>query len=78
LGADDDGDTRISGAVLLRRRAAHGCGDRRRHLSHRAGRDPGLPGKIEAIDIILSVEHAMAVIAQLSTAVIAARRSETA
>jgi hypothetical protein len=39
---------------------------------------PDFPGKIEAIDIILSVEHAMAVIAQLSTAVIAARRSGTA
>ena len=38
---------------------------------------PDFPGRVEAIDIVLSVEHAIAVIAQLSTAVIAARHSET-
>ena len=37
---------------------------------------PDFPGKVEAIDIVLSVEYAKAVIAQLSTAVIAARRNE--
>ena len=37
---------------------------------------PGFPGKGEAIDIILSVEYAKAVIAQLSTAVIALRRDK--
>ena len=36
---------------------------------------PDFPGKVEAIDIILTVEYAKAVIAQLSTAVIASRRS---
>ncbi len=36
---------------------------------------PDCPGEVEAIDIVLSVEFAKAVIAQLSTAVIAARRS---
>ncbi len=36
---------------------------------------PDCPGKAEAIDIILSVEYAQAIIAQLSTAVIAARRN---
>jgi hypothetical protein len=36
---------------------------------------PDFPGAFEAIDIILSVEYAKAVIAQLSTAVIAARRN---
>jgi hypothetical protein len=35
---------------------------------------PDFPGKVEAIDIVLSVEYAKAVIAQLSTAVIASRR----
>lgn len=35
---------------------------------------PDRPGKVEAIDIVLSVEYAKAVIAQLSTAVIASRR----
>lgn len=39
---------------------------------------PGHPGKVTAIDIVLSVEHARAVIAQLSNAVDAARRDETA
>lgn len=38
---------------------------------------PDFPGEIAVIDIILSVEYAQAVIAQLSTAVIAARRNET-
>ena len=33
---------------------------------------PDCPGKVEAIDIVLSVEYAKAVIPQLSTAVIAA------
>jgi hypothetical protein len=37
---------------------------------------PGFPGKVEAIDIILTVEYTRAVIAQLSTAVIASRRGE--
>jgi hypothetical protein len=38
---------------------------------------PDFPGKVEAIDIVLSVEYAKAVIAQLSTAVLAAgRRNE--
>ncbi len=37
---------------------------------------PGFPGKVEAIDIVLTVEYARAVIAQLSTAVIASRRGE--
>jgi hypothetical protein len=37
---------------------------------------PDFPGKVEAIDIVLSVEYAKAVIAQLSTAIIAARRNE--
>ena len=37
---------------------------------------PGFPGKVEAIDIILTVEYANAVIAQLSTAVIASRRDK--
>ena len=36
---------------------------------------PDCPGKLEAIDIVLSVEYAKAIIAQLSTAVIAARRN---
>ena len=35
---------------------------------------PDCPGKVEAIDIVLSVEYAKPVIAQLSTAVIASRR----
>jgi hypothetical protein len=35
---------------------------------------PDCPGKVEAIDIVVSVEYANAVIAQLSTAVIASRR----
>ena len=35
---------------------------------------PECPGKVEAIDIVLSVEYAKAVIAQLSTAVIASCR----
>lgn len=38
---------------------------------------PDRPGEVEAIDIVLSVEYAKAAIAQLSTAVTAARRSET-
>jgi hypothetical protein len=33
---------------------------------------PDCPGKVEAIDIVLSVEYAKAVISRLSTAVIAA------
>ncbi len=37
---------------------------------------PDRPGEVETIDIVLSVEFAKAVIAQLSTAVIAARRNE--
>ena len=37
---------------------------------------PDRPGEVEAIDIVLSVEYARAIIAQLSTAVIAARRNE--
>jgi hypothetical protein len=37
---------------------------------------PGFPGKVEAIDIILTVEYAKAVIAQPSTAVIASLRGE--
>ncbi len=37
---------------------------------------PDRPGEVESIDIILSVEFAKAAIAQLSTAVIAARRDE--
>ena len=37
---------------------------------------PDRPGEIEEIDIVLSVEFAKAAIAQLSTAVIAARRNE--
>jgi hypothetical protein len=35
---------------------------------------PDFPGRVETIDIILSIDYARAVIAQLSTAVIAARR----
>jgi hypothetical protein len=35
---------------------------------------PDCPGKVEAIDIVLSVECAKPIIAQLSTAVIASRR----
>ena len=35
---------------------------------------PDLSDKVETIDVILSVDYARAVIAQLSTAVIAARR----
>jgi hypothetical protein len=35
---------------------------------------PDCPDKVEAIDIVVSVEYANAVIAQLSTAVIASRR----
>jgi hypothetical protein len=35
------------------------------------------PGKTEAVDIVPSVEYARAIIAQLSAAVIAARRNET-
>ena len=35
---------------------------------------PDCPSKVEAIDIVLSVEYAKAVIVQLSTAVIASRR----
>ncbi|MGO9418282.1 hypothetical protein [Roseiarcus sp.] len=38
---------------------------------------PDFPGKVEAIDIVLTVEYAKAVIAQLSTAVIAARQKES-
>ena len=37
---------------------------------------PDRPGEVEAIDIVLSVEFAQAIIAQLSTAVIAARHDE--
>ncbi len=37
---------------------------------------PDFPDQVETIDIILSVDYAMTVIAQLSTAVIAARRKE--
>ncbi len=37
---------------------------------------PDVPGKVEAIDIILSLDYAKAVIAQLSNAVIAAQRNE--
>jgi hypothetical protein len=37
--------------------------------------DPNVPDKVEAIEIILSVDYAKAVIAQLSSAVIAARRN---
>ncbi len=37
---------------------------------------PDFPGKVEAIDIILSIDFAKAVIAQLSTAVIAVRRNQ--
>jgi hypothetical protein len=37
---------------------------------------PDFPDQVETIDIILSVDYARAVIAQLSTAVIAARRKE--
>ena len=67
-------ETQNRRAVFLRRRhAAHGGRDRRRHLSHRDGGGPGPPGKVEAIDIILSVEYAEAVIAQLSSAVITVR-----
>ena len=36
---------------------------------------PDCPGKVEAIDIVLSVEFAGAIIAQLSAAVAAARRN---
>lgn len=39
---------------------------------------PDLPDHVETIDIILTVDYARAVIAQLSTAVIAARRREKA
>ena len=39
---------------------------------------PDFPGEVETIDIILSVDYARAVIAQLSTAVISARRNEDA
>jgi hypothetical protein len=35
---------------------------------------PDCPGQVEAIDIVLLVEYAKAVIAQLSTAVIASLR----
>jgi hypothetical protein len=35
---------------------------------------PDCPGKVEATDIVPSVEYAKPVIAQLSTAVIASRR----
>jgi hypothetical protein len=35
---------------------------------------PDFPDKVEAIDIVLSVEYAKAVIAQLSTAVITSHR----
>ncbi len=38
---------------------------------------PGLPGQVETIDIILSVDYARHVIAQLSGAVAAAARNET-
>ena len=38
---------------------------------------PEFPGGVETIDIILSVDYAKAVIAQLSTAVIVARSKET-
>lgn len=38
---------------------------------------PTSPGKLEAIDIILSVEYAEAVITQLSAAVLAAERNQT-
>ncbi len=37
---------------------------------------PDCPGKVEAIDIVLSVEYAKAIIAELSTAMIAAHRKE--
>ena len=37
---------------------------------------PDFPNAVETIDIILSVDYAKTVIAQLSTAVIAARRKE--
>jgi hypothetical protein len=37
---------------------------------------PDHPGQVEAIDIILSADYARAVIAQLSTAVIATRRND--
>ncbi len=39
---------------------------------------PDVPGKVEAIDIVLSVEYAKAIIAQLSTAVLAAGRRDKA
>jgi hypothetical protein len=39
---------------------------------------PDLPGKLETIDIILSLDYAKAVIAQLSTAVVAAGRNDAA
>ena len=37
---------------------------------------PDVEGKVEAIDIILSVDYAKVVIAQLSSAVIVARRNQ--
>ncbi len=37
---------------------------------------PDCPGRVESIDIILSVEYAKQAIDQLSTAVIAARRNQ--
>jgi hypothetical protein len=37
---------------------------------------PEFPGKVEAIDIILTVEYAKAIIAQLSTVLIASRRDK--
>jgi hypothetical protein len=64
-------------AVLFRRRGeADRVGDRRRYLFDRYRRRPDFPGQVETIDIILSVDYARAVIAQLSTAVIAAQRNE--
>jgi hypothetical protein len=37
---------------------------------------PEFPGKVEAIDTILTVEYAKAIITQLSTALIASRRDK--
>ncbi len=56
--------------------APTGLGDRRRHLFDMTVAVPDHPGQVEAIDIILSVDYARAVIAQMSTAVIAVRHSE--
>ncbi len=62
--------------IFATRSAAVGDRDRRRHLSDGDRGDPAFPGEVETVDIILSVDYARHVIAQLAGAVSAATNDE--